>query len=70
MVADYVLDQVLERIKRKKINSEEFDNIKILVDTDDILSDKITLKNAAALKASVIKDDGKSTIVLRRSIVL
>ena len=70
MVADYVLDQVLERIKRKKINSEEFDNIKILVDTDDILSDKITLKIAAALKASVIKDDGKSTIVLRRSIVL
>ena len=70
MVADYVLDQVLERIKRKKINSEEFDNIKILVDTDDILSDKITLKNAAALKASVIKDDDKSTIVLRRSIVL
>ena len=69
MIVDYVLDQVLERNK-KKLNSEEFDNIKILVDTDDILSDKITLKNAAALKASVIKDDGKSTIVLRRSIVL
>ena len=43
MVDDYVLDKILDKIK-EIIDIEEFDNAKILIDTDDILSDDITYK--------------------------
>ena len=43
MVDDYVLDKILDRIK-EIIDIEEFDNVKILIDTDDILSDDVTYK--------------------------
>ena len=58
VVDDYVLDKVLDKIK-KIIDIKEFDNTKILIDTDDILTDGITLKNAVVLMTSVIKDDGR-----------
>ena len=61
MVDDCVLDKVLDRIK--KIYIEEFDNTKILIDTDDVLPDNITLKNAVVL-ISFIKDDGKFFLLL------
>ena len=35
MVHDYVLDKILDKIK-EIIDIEEFDNAKILIDTDDI----------------------------------
>ena len=43
MVDDYILDKVLDKIKR--IGIEKFEDIRILVDTDDKLTDGITLKN-------------------------
>ena len=43
MVDDYVLDKILDKIK-EIIDIEEFDNAKILIDADDILSDDITYK--------------------------
>ena len=43
MVDDYVLDKILDKIK-EIIDIEEFDNAKILIDTDNILSDDITYK--------------------------
>ena len=58
MVDDYVLDKVLDKIK-KIIDIKEFDNTKIFIDTDDVLTDGITLKNAVVLMTSVIKDDGR-----------
>ena len=58
IVGNYVLDKVLGRFK-KIIDIEEFDKTKILIDTDDILPDNITFRNAVVLITSVIKDDGK-----------
>ena len=61
MIDHYVLAKVLHTIK-KIIDIEEFDNTNIFLDTDDILSEIITLKNPVILIliTSVIKDDGKS----------
>ena len=58
MTDDCLLDEVLDRIE-KVITIEEFGKTKILINTDDILPDNITLKNAFVLVISVIKDDGK-----------
>ena len=41
------------------IDIKEFENTKILIETDDKLPGDITLKNVATLMACVIKDDGK-----------
>ena len=41
------------------IDIKEFENTKILIETDDKLPGDITLKNVAILMACVIKDDGK-----------
>ena len=41
MVDDYVLNKVLDKIK-EVIGIEQFDNIKILIDTNDKLTDDIT----------------------------
>ena len=43
MVDNYILDKVLDKMK-EIIDIEEFDNTKILVDTNDKLPDNITLK--------------------------
>ena len=61
MIDHYVLAKVLHTIK-KIIDIEEFDNTNIFLDTDDILSENITLKNPVILIliTSVIKDDCKS----------
>ena len=48
MVKNYILDKVIDRIK-KIIGIEE----------NDILPDDVTFKNAVALMTSVIKGDGK-----------
>ena len=58
MVDNYMLDKVFDRIK-EIIGIEEFDNSKILVDTDDKLPDIVTLKNVVILLMCIIKDDGK-----------
>ena len=58
MVNDYVLDKVLDKIK-KVIGIEHFDNNKILIDTDDKLIDNITSKNVVILMTCAIKDDYK-----------
>ena len=44
MFDDYILDKVLDNIKKIK-SIEKFDDTKILIDTDDKLLDDITLKN-------------------------
>ena len=58
MVDDYMLDKVLDKIK-KVIGIEHFDNNKILIDTDDKLIDNITSKNDLILMTCAIKDDYK-----------
>ena len=58
MVNDYVLDKVLDKIK-ETIGVAKIDDTKILIATDDKLSDYITLKNVVVLVTCIIKDDGK-----------
>ena len=48
IVDDYTLDKVLDKIKMI-ITIEEFNDTKILVETDDKLSDNVTLKIAVLL---------------------
>ena len=57
IVDDYTLDKVLDKIKMI-ISIEEFNDTKILVETDDKLSDDVTLKIVALLITCVsrIKD--------------
>ena len=52
----YMLDKVSEKIK-EIMRIEKFDDTKIKIDTNNELTDDITLKNVAILMASVIKDD-------------
>ena len=59
MVDDYILNKVLDKIK-EIIGVKKFHNTKILIDTDDKLSNDITLKNVVILITCVIKDDHKS----------
>ena len=58
MFDDYVLDELLDKIK-EIIGIEKFDNTKTFTDTDDKLPDDITLKYAVILIMCVIKDDNK-----------
>ena len=44
MIESYVLDKILERI-RGIIGIDDFDNTKILIDTDSKFSDDITFGN-------------------------
>ena len=48
IVDDYTLDKVLDKIKMI-ITIEEFNDTKMLVETDDKLSDNVTLKIAVLL---------------------
>ena len=56
MFNDFMVNKPLDKIK-EMISIEKFDNTKILSDTDQKLSDDITLKNVVILMACVIKDD-------------
>ena len=58
MVADYILNKVLDKIK-EIIDIEQFDNTNILKDTDDTMSYDITLKKVDLFITSVTKDDNK-----------
>ena len=58
MIDDYILNEVLHKIK-EIIVIEKFDDSTILVDTDDKLLDYITLKNAVILMRCVKKDNNK-----------
>ena len=53
-----MLNKVLDKIE-EVIAIEKFDGTEMLIDTDDKLSDNITLKNAAISVTCIIKDDGK-----------
>ena len=57
IVDDYTLDKVLDKIKMI-MSIEEFNDTKILVETDDKLPDDVTLKIVALLITCVsrIKD--------------
>ena len=69
MVDDCTLDTVLDRIKR--IDIEELDDAKILIEVDDKLPDDTTLQNDVILMTCAIKHCDKflSTTILRRSTV-
>ena len=54
MVDDYVLDKVLNKIK-KIIGIGRFDDTKILIKTDNKLPGDVTFKNVVILIACVIK---------------
>ena len=58
MVADYILNKVLDNIK-EIIDIEQFDNTNILKDTDDTMSYDITLKKVDLFITSVTKGDNK-----------
>ena len=58
MVADYMRDKVLDKIK-EIICTKKFDDTKILIDRDDKLPDVITLKNVMILMTCIIKDSCK-----------
>ena len=58
MVADYILNKVLDKIK-EIIDIEQFDNTSILKDTDDTMSYDITLKKVDLFITSVTKGDNK-----------
>ena len=57
-VDDYMLDKLLDKTK-ELISIERVDDTKILIDTDDKLSDDITIKNFVIWITCVIKDDRK-----------
>ena len=58
VVDDYMLDKLLDKIK-EIIGIKNFDDTKILIETDDKLPDEITLKNVVILITCVIKDFDK-----------
>ena len=58
MVDDYMLDKILDKIK-EIMGIEKFDDTKILIDSDDKMSDYITFKNVVILMTCVMKDGNK-----------
>ena len=58
MVDDYMLERVLDKIT-EIIGIENFDNTKILIDTNDQLPQDITWKNVVILMTCIINNDGK-----------
>ena len=71
MLSKNILNKVLDKVKMI-IGIENFDDTKILIETDDKLPDDITLKNAVILVTSVIKDKGKfyQQIFLEKALVV
>ena len=58
MVDVFMLHKVLDKIK-EIINIEQFDDTKLLIDTDGKLLDDIILKNVVILITCVIRDNCK-----------
>ena len=58
MVDDYMLDKILDKIK-EIMGIEKFDDTKILIDSDDKMSDYITFKNVVILMTCIMKDGNK-----------
>ena len=58
MINDYMLDQVLDKIK-ETIGIVKLDDSKIFIDTVDKLADYVILKNVVILITCVIKGDTK-----------
>ena len=58
MVSEYIPGKALDKIK-ETVCIERFDDIKILIDTDDKFPEYITFKNVVILMACVVKHDGK-----------
>ena len=58
MTDDYILDNVLDKIK-EIIRIEKFDDTGIFTATNDKLLDDVTFKNVVVLAKYVIKDDDK-----------
>ena len=58
MINDYMLDQVLDKIK-ETIGIVKLDDSKIFIDTVDKLADYVILKNVVILITCVIKGDAK-----------
>ena len=58
MIDGYMLNKVLDNPK-EIIGIKKFDDTKILIDTDEKLTDDISLKNVVILMTCVIKDDSK-----------
>ena len=57
-MVDYIVDEVLDKIKMM-VFIEKLDDTKILIDTDDRLSDEVSLKNVVISISCVIKDTDK-----------
>ena len=57
MVNDYILNIVLDKIK-KIIGIDKFDNAEILIDTNYKLSDELTFQNVVVIITCILKDDG------------
>ena len=58
LMVDYIVDEVLDKIKMM-VFVEKLDDTKILIDTDDRLSDEVSLKNVVISISCVIKDTDK-----------
>ena len=58
VVVNYMLDKLIDKIK-EIIGIDQFDNTKILIDTDDKLPDGITFKNVVILMTCVIEEDSQ-----------
>ena len=58
MLNDYMLDKVLNKLK-KTIGIVELDDTKILIDADNKWPDYITLRNVIILMTCITEDDGK-----------
>ena len=54
----HIVDKVLDKIK-EIIGIEKFDDTKILINTNDKLSDRITFKRVKILMTCVIKDGNR-----------
>ena len=58
MIDDYMVEKVLEKIK-EITGIEKFGNTKILINSDDKLSDDNTLKRVVTLLTCAVKDGNK-----------
>ena len=58
IVNDFILNKVLDKIK-EIIGIEKSDNTKILIDTDNIMPNEISLKKVVISMTCVIKDGNK-----------
>ena len=58
MVDDYMIDEVLDKIKESR-GIEKLDNTRLLIDTNENLPNDITLKILVILMTCVIKNDDK-----------